>query len=120
MTSVPVPVASIRASDLHRRLEQREMLVILDVREDEERALCLLPLPDSAIHLHVPMGTIPAQFESIREASRARPIVVYCHLGMRSMVVAQWLAGRGVHDVHNLEGGIDAWSTEVDPSLPRY
>jgi rhodanese-related sulfurtransferase len=120
MTSVPASVASIRAIDLRRRLEQSEVLVILDVREDDERAFCSLPIPANAIHLHVPMGSIPSQFESIRDASRSRPIVVYCHLGMRSMAVAQWLAGRGVQDVHNLEGGIDAWSTEVDPSLPRY
>ncbi len=66
------------------------------------------------------MAQVPARFDDLRAAAEAAPLVVYCHLGMRSMTVASWLARRGVRAVHNLEGGIDAWSERVDPGVPRY
>ncbi|MEE8306244.1 MAG: rhodanese-like domain-containing protein, partial [Gammaproteobacteria bacterium] len=48
------------------------------------------------------------------------PLVVMCHGGMRSLQVAQYLTDQGFADVYNLSGGIDAWSQEVDPAVPRY
>ena len=49
-----------------------------------------------------------------------RPLIVYCHHGVRSLATARWLVAQGIPDVANLEGGIDAWSRTVDPAVPRY
>jgi rhodanese-related sulfurtransferase len=113
-------VAGLTALELKRWLDQGEQVVVLDVREPDERALCAIPTSVSATDLHLPMGQVTAEFSSIAETAAGRRLVVYCHLGQRSMVVARWLAARGVGPVFNLDGGIDAWSTDVDPSLPRY
>jgi rhodanese-related sulfurtransferase len=114
------PVPSITPADLARRLGAGEWLALLDVREDFERAIGSIPLPSGTIDLHIPMGQVPARADEVREAAAERPVVVYCHHGVRSMVVARWLAARGVADLLNLEGGIDAWSLQVDPTVPRY
>ena len=113
-------VAQLSASDLKGRLDRGEAVAVLDVREDHERAFCAIPTPPNALDLHIPMGQIPARWDGLRAEVGGAPLVVYCHLGMRSMTVASWLVKRGLHDVHNLEGGIDAWSEDVDPNLPRY
>ena len=85
---------------------------LLDVREPWEVGVCSLP---GAVT--IPMGRIPA---ATGELDPDRPVVCYCHHGMRSLQVAAFLARRGVEDVWNLSGGIDAWAREVDPSCPVY
>jgi rhodanese-related sulfurtransferase len=95
-------------------------LVLLDVREAEERAFCSLPTSAATVDLHIPMAEIAGRVHEIRQASTAGPVIVYCHHGVRSLTVARWLAVRGVGAVHNLVGGIDAWAQSVDPSMPRY
>ena len=107
-------------SDLKGRLDRGEAVVVLDVREDHERDFCAIPLPPNAIDLHIPMGQVPSGLERLRTAAASAPLVVYCHLGMRSMTVASWLVKRGLLEVLNLEGGSDAWSAAVDPDVPRY
>jgi rhodanese-related sulfurtransferase len=66
---------------------------------------------------HIPMREIPAR---LAELDRALPLVVMCHSGGRSRRVAEFLLGNGFAQVFNLKGGIDAWSTEIDPQVPRY
>jgi len=63
------------------------------------------------------MREIPGR---LPELDRDRPIVVMCHSGVRSRHVAAFLLANGFEQVFNLDGGIDAWSTDVDPELPRY
>ncbi len=113
-------VSQLSASDLKGRLDRGDTVVVLDVREDHERDFCAIPTPPNATDLHIPMGQIPARLDELRAEVGGAPLVVYCHLGMRSMTVANWLVKRGLPVVHNLDGGIDAWSEAVDPSLPRY
>ena len=67
-------------------------------------------------HIHIVMGDIPVRHE---ELDKDTPIVVMCHTGARSTQVCQYLEPIG-YDVTNLEGGIDAWSQQVDPEVPRY
>lgn len=93
------------------RLARGEILVI-DVREDWELATAAVPGAK-----HVPMGLIPAQQSTL---PRDRPIAVLCHHGMRSAMVADYLRSAGHQRVLNVTGGIDRWSVEVDPALPRY
>lgn len=90
--------------------------VLLDVREPWEVALGTLRL-DGARTLTWPMASVP---ERLAELDRTQPIVCFCHHGMRSAQVVAFLAREGCEAVYNLAGGTDAWSLEVDPSLPRY
>ena len=87
-------------------------LTLLDVREDEELALCAI---DGA--LHIPMQEVPPR---IADLPRNQPLVVICHHGGRSDQVAQFLRGQGFSNVHNLAGGIDSWALMVDPKMCRY
>jgi rhodanese-related sulfurtransferase len=86
--------------------------VVLDVREPWEVQTAALPQGVS-----IPMREIPARFD---ELDADQPVVVLCHHGARSMQVAYFLEHQGIAQVHNLTGGIDAWSVLVDPTVPRY
>src|SRR5436189_96518 len=99
-------------ADLKARLGSGQPLVLLDVREAEEVALVRL---EGSVH--IPMGEIPGR---LHELDPNADIVVYCHHGIRSANVAAFLAQHGFARVANLAGGIDAWSLEVEPTLPRY
>lgn len=85
---------------------------MLDVREHEELLLAALPRA-----LHIPMNEIPRR---LGELDPRRRVVVLCHHGIRSAVIAGWLDAQGFTDVANLGGGIDAWAREVDPSVGSY
>jgi len=87
-------------------------VVLLDVREQFEIEMAALPAA-----VHIPMREIPAR---LTELNRDTPLVVMCHSGGRSRRVAEFLLGNGFLQVFNLRGGIDAWSTEIDPHVPRY
>jgi len=90
--------------------------VLLDVREAWELATARLELPGTRL-LHIPMMTLPAR---LHELDRTQPILALCHHGARSMQCVAFLAQQGFDDVYNIAGGIDAWSREVDPGVPRY
>ena len=92
--------------------ERGSNVVLLDVREQVE-----LEIAAVGDVLHIPMREIPAR---LVELDRAVPLVVMCHTGGRSRRVAEFLLGNGFSKVFNLRGGIDAWSTEIDPQVPRY
>ena len=91
---------------------RRDEITLLDVREPREWQTARV-----ADALHVPMRNVPARLD---ELDPERTIVVMCHGGARSRQVAEYLAATGYTNVFNLAGGIDAWSVEVDPSIPRY
>lgn len=90
--------------------------VLLDVREDWEFATASVRVPGMTT-LHIPMSQIPAR---LAEIPGDRAVVCLCHHGMRSWNVASFLVRQGREAVYNLDGGIDAWSAQVDPSVPRY
>ena len=101
----------ITVHQLKRRLDEGHRLLLLDCREASEVAICALP--DA---MHIPMRQTATRIEQL---PRDRPIVVYCHHGIRSQPVAKLLSDRGF-DAVSLAGGIDAWSTQIDPSVQRY
>jgi rhodanese-related sulfurtransferase len=105
----------IQASELKARLDAGEALTLLDCREDFENAHCRIE-PSVLI----PMKTIPAALQRIEAMADEKPLVVYCHHGVRSLNVTAWLRRQGVENVVSLSGGIDRWSMEIDPSVPRY
>lgn len=90
--------------------------LLLDVREPWEFALAAIRV-DGCATLHMPMNTIPAR---LRELDAAQPVVCICHHGVRSAQVVAFLERQGFEAVYNLAGGIDAWSAQVDASVPRY
>ena len=93
-------------------LQKQPAPLLLDVREEDEVRLCALPGS-----LHIPMNLIPLRHNELPDDI---PIIVYCHHGIRSLNVARYLAHVGFENVANLQGGIDAWARQIDPSLSRY
>jgi len=104
--------AEISVSELKRMHDAGEPFFLLDVREDDEVATARIDFAK-----HVAMATVPGR---LSELPRDEPIVVMCHAGARSARVAKYLRDNGFGDVANLAGGIDDWSLEIDPSVPRY
>lgn len=104
----------LRAPQLAQWLadDSRPAPVLLDVREPWEFELCHL---DGAQHM--PMHLVPVRFG---ELNPDQDIVVICHHGARSMQVGMFLESRGFAAITNLAGGVEAWATEVDPSMRRY
>ena len=91
-------------------------VVVLDVREGWELQTASIRAENFAF-LHIPMSLVPAR---LSELDPQRPIACLCHHGGRSMQVAAFLAQQGFAHVANVAGGIHAWSTQVDPSVPQY
>jgi len=90
--------------------------LLLDVREPDEWQRASVR-PQDAELLQMPMNSIPPR---LHELNPKRPTAVLCHHGRRSMQVALFLQQHGFASVINVAGGIDAWSQQVDPALPRY
>jgi rhodanese-related sulfurtransferase len=103
----------ISPKKLDERRQRGEAIRLIDCREPWENEL--VRLEQSTL---IPMNDTPSRVEELRAMNGQ--LVVYCHHGVRSMYVVQWLRSQGFTDVASLAGGIDAWSVEVDPDLPRY
>ncbi len=89
-------------------------LLLLDCREPEEHAIARI----EGGRL-IPMRQIPERLGEL-EAWRHKPVVVHCHHGVRSLRVVEFLRSKGFSQAQSLAGGIEAWSLEVDPAVPRY
>jgi molybdopterin/thiamine biosynthesis adenylyltransferase/rhodanese-related sulfurtransferase/molybdopterin converting factor small subunit len=89
-----------------------EDLVLIDVREPHEFEIARIP----GARL-IPLATLP---ERLAELDSSRPIVLHCHHGTRSMRALEMLRRAGFRKLRNLRGGIDSWSREIDPAVPRY
>jgi rhodanese-related sulfurtransferase len=87
---------------------------LLDVRQPEEHAFAALP--GSTL---IPLGELALRLDEIEEW-RDAAVVVYCHHGIRSARAVGMLRAAGFNNVRNLSGGIDRWTSDVDPALPRY
>ena len=103
-------VRPMSASDLKARLDAG-LVELYDVRPPDERARA---------HIAQSKPLDQAALDHLESLDRATPIVFYCHHGQRSRAAAQQFIGLGFREVYNLSGGIDAWSREVDPNVPRY
>ncbi|HEX7938239.1 MAG TPA: HesA/MoeB/ThiF family protein [Gemmatimonadaceae bacterium] len=107
----PALPEDVAPAELAEILQLPNAPMLLDVREHWEWAVSRL-----ASATLIPMGELQGAVNSL---DRSRPMVVYCHHGTRSAVAAQWLRAQGFR-ASNLLGGIDRWSAEVDPGVPRY
>ena len=102
----------VNATELARELKENSDLVLIDVREPLEWEICHI---DGTTL--IPLGQLP---ERLNELDGHKEIVTHCHTGVRSMRAIEILRAAGFSRVRSLAGGIDAWSTDVDPSVPRY
>lgn len=113
MTDPTLP-AEIDVKSVKQLQDQGDTFTLLDVREPAEIATAAI---DGS--LRIPMQQIPSRLSEL-EPHKSERIVVHCHHGGRSARVQAWLQQQGFTQVQNMTGGIDAWSQEVDPGVPRY
>ena len=105
------PICQLSAPELRALIESGTPFELVDVRTDEERAFARIDrsrLLDQASH------------DALLLLRRETPIVFLCHHGIRSQQAAEYFRRQGFRNLHNLQGGIDAWSVLVDASVPRY
>ena len=102
----------ITSQELKTRLDRNDRPFLLDVRQDWETRLCRL---ENAVH--IPIEEIEVRTEELNPEDE---IVVYCHQGVRSAAVAEYLRQLGFKNVKNLAGGLYDWARTVDPSMRRY
>ncbi|HET7343303.1 MAG TPA: rhodanese-like domain-containing protein [Methylomirabilota bacterium] len=107
-----MPETEISPQDLKARLDRNQAPLLLDVRQDWETRLARLP---NAVH--IPIEELELRVD---ELNRDDDIVVYCHQGVRSAAVAEYLRSLGFTGVRNLSGGLDLWARTVDPGMRRY
>lgn len=106
--------AEITPRELARHLENGHAVRMIDVRQPWENEIAHLPASQL-----IPLGELPQHLQEIpTEVSIL--VVLYCHHGVRSLSAVTYLHRLGYYHVRSLAGGIDAWSCEVDPAVPRY
>jgi len=103
---------SITPEELKAKLDRGDAVVLVDVREPAEWAVNRI---EGATH--IPLMTLP---QRARELDPEKEVVAYCKMGSRSEQAVLFLRRLGFGKAKNLEGGIDAWIAQVDPSLPNY
>lgn len=109
--NLPARVRQLSAAELKAKLDQKMPLRLYDVRGDQERAIAQIA------------GSVPFDAQAATELEKLpkdATLVFICHHGLRSQAAAEQILSRGFRNVYNVRGGIEAWSTEVDPSVPRY
>jgi rhodanese-related sulfurtransferase len=102
----------ITAKEVKERLARGEKVLLVDVRESWEYELCRI----EGAQL-MPLGSLPANVNALLDAEE---VICYCHHGVRSLDAAAWLRHQGVEGAKSLAGGIERWSQEIDPRVPRY
>lgn len=105
-------IPQIQPADLKAALDAGHEILLLDVRQPEEYAICALP--GSVL---IPLGELMRRADEV--LAEGKPVVVYCQHGVRSLTGAAILLRAGI-EAASLAGGIDRWSLTVDASVPRY
>ena len=113
-----MPVTNIQPAELSAWLSDaaRGRPLLLDVREPWEIAAARIDLPGARC-VNIPMRELPGR---LAELDPAQAILGLCHHGVRSLQCVSFLLQLGYRDAYNIAGGIDAWSREIDASVPRY
>ena len=108
--TIPLQITPV---EVKQRLDAGEKLRLLDVRETFEYRQAHIEGSEL-----IPMRGVRQALPSFEE--NEAPLIVFCHHGMRSLQVVNWLREQGVERCSSMEGGIDRWSLEIDPAVPRY
>lgn len=109
------PPFEVAPAEVRRRLDSGETLSLIDVREPAEYEIA--HIEGSQL---VPMSTVPEKLTDLEGKSDNGALIVFCHHGVRSANVVNWLRGQGISQCQSMAGGIERWSSEVDPAVPRY
>jgi len=107
----PPPIRQLSAPELKALIESGTPFELVDVRTDGERALARI---DGSRLLD------QTYYDALLHRDRDTPLVFQCHHGVRSQQAAEYFWRKGFRNLSNLQGGIDAWSLLVDPTVPRY
>ncbi len=105
----------VSPAEVKHRLNAGARMFLIDVREPHEHQQANIVGSEL-----MPMRTVPANLQLIEAKAEEGDVVVFCHHGMRSLQVVNWLREQGVESCQSMAGGIDRWSLEVDPNVPRY
>lgn len=105
----------VSARDVKSRLDAGEAVKLVDVREPMEHAIAHIAGAEL-----IPMNTVPQRLQHLESEAEDATLVVLCHHGMRSLNVVNWLRNQGIENCQSMAGGIEAWSHEIDPKVPRY
>lgn len=105
---------AVTVKEVKEKLDNNEPIILVDVREDEELALAKI---EGA--LHIPMGDMHTRYKEISDDPNAQ-VIVFCHHGHRSEQVMTQLWGLSFQNAKTMEGGIHAWSEEIDHNIPTY
>jgi rhodanese-related sulfurtransferase len=108
-------VLEISPAEAKNRLSGSNKTALIDVREPEECALAHLESAE-----YIPMSSVPAVLPRLQALAASSDLLVLCHHGVRSLQVVAWLRQCGLNNCYSVAGGIDRWSREVDPAIPRY
>lgn len=108
---LPTEISNKKVKEL---LDSQADLLLVDCRQPEEYEICRI---EGAVP--IPMNETPQRIEELRAAGD-KPIVVYCHHGVRSLKVVDWLREQGLANSQSMTGGIGAWSQDIDPAMPTY
>lgn len=111
MTDLPLDIS---ITDTQQLIESESDVLLLDCRNQDEYDF--VHLNDAKL---IPMDEITTRCDELSKEG-TKQIVVYCHMGVRSQMVARWLRENGFPTAQSMAGGIDAWSVAIDPSLRRY
>ena len=114
MNATNLPMETSPA-EIKLRLDNGEPLFLIDVREPAELQLARIDGAEL-----IPMRTIPASLQQLEAKADEGTLVVFCHHGVRSLQVVNWLREQGVPACQSMAGGIDRWSATVDSRVPRY
>jgi len=111
--STPLPI-EIDCATVKRRLDAHDDIFFVDCREASEYETCQI-----AGATLLPMSELAARVSEL-DPFKSKEIIVHCHHGGRSLRVASWLRKNGFDQARSMAGGIDQWSLEIDPLVPRY
>jgi rhodanese-related sulfurtransferase len=105
----------VSVHEVKTRLDAGDPIVLIDVREPHEYEITRIAGSEL-----IPMKTVPQQLADLESRAESATLIVYCHHGMRSLSVVDWLRRQGIEACQSMNGGIEAWSLFVDPEVPRY
>src|SRR5690606_27171816 len=105
----------VSPGDVRRRLDAGEKIFLIDVREPFEHQIAKIDGAEL-----IPMNTVPSALQHLEARADEGTLVIFCHHGVRSLNVVHWLREQRVDACQSMAGGIDRWSREIDPTVPRY
>lgn len=112
--SNPLEITVQEAARLLDTTDSRTQPKLVDVREPDEFEVCKIVAAEL-----LPLSVFVRDF-AVKLPDKSQVILLYCHHGMRSLRAAEYLANLGYTGVKSVSGGIDKWSLEIDPEVPRY